>query len=105
MALGFLGPIGPALMVAVMIVAAVIVHWKNGFFAPTGIELNLLFGGMGFALALAGSGVFALDRWLGLESLRSSAIAWVALVVSTIGALVVISAHRPPQQSAVASKP
>ena len=104
MALGLFGPVGPALMVSVMIVAAVIGHWKNGFFAPTGIELNLLFGGTGFALALAGSGAFALDRWLGLESLRSASVAGVALAVSAIGALVVISAHRPPPQSAVASK-
>src|SRR6185295_19805757 len=29
-ALGFLGPVGPALMLSVMIVAAVTVHWKNG---------------------------------------------------------------------------
>src|SRR3954466_4784301 len=28
-ALGFLGPIGPALMIAVMIVAAVSVHWEH----------------------------------------------------------------------------
>src|ERR1700686_1437401 len=30
---GFLGPIGPALMMAVMIVAVVSVHWQNGLFA------------------------------------------------------------------------
>src|SRR5712671_443231 len=39
-ALGLLGPIGPALMVSVMIVAAVTVHWGKGLFATTnGIEL------------------------------------------------------------------
>src|SRR6476620_10426485 len=32
-ALGLLGPIGPALMVSVMIVAAVSVHWQHGLFA------------------------------------------------------------------------
>src|SRR6476660_3067 len=32
-ALGFLGPIGPALMIAVMIVAMITVHWHNGLFA------------------------------------------------------------------------
>src|SRR4051812_48722982 len=31
-ALGFLGPIGPALMISVMLVAAVSVHLKNGLF-------------------------------------------------------------------------
>src|SRR6267143_2954298 len=42
-AVGFLGPIGPALMVSVMIVAAVTVHWGQGLFAPKGIELPLLY--------------------------------------------------------------
>src|SRR5436309_15270838 len=32
-AAGLFGPIGPALMVAVMIVAAMSVHWPNGLFA------------------------------------------------------------------------
>src|SRR6478609_8767980 len=42
-AVGFLGPIGPALMLSVMIVAATTVHWKNGFFATAnGIELTVL---------------------------------------------------------------
>src|SRR5262245_60775706 len=41
-ALGFLGPIGPAMMLSVMIVAAATVHWKNGVFAMSnGIELPL----------------------------------------------------------------
>jgi hypothetical protein len=44
LALGLLGPIGPALMIAVMIVAAVSVHWANGLFATAnGIELPLLY--------------------------------------------------------------
>src|SRR5215211_3817615 len=32
-ALGFLGPVGPALMISVMIVAIITVHWSNGLFA------------------------------------------------------------------------
>ena len=32
-ALGLLGPVGPALLLSVMIVAAISVHWKNGLFA------------------------------------------------------------------------
>src|ERR1700682_6127683 len=41
-ALGFLGPIGPALMVSVMIVAAMTVHWVHGLFAAQhGIGLPL----------------------------------------------------------------
>src|ERR1700676_3808151 len=41
-ALGFLGPIGPALMLSVMIVAAASVHWHHGLFAASnGIEVPL----------------------------------------------------------------
>src|SRR5918996_2045741 len=32
-ALGLFGPVGPAVMVSVMIVAAVSAHWHNGVFA------------------------------------------------------------------------
>src|SRR5262245_33279492 len=32
-ALGLLGPVGPALMISVMIVAAITVHWEHGLFA------------------------------------------------------------------------
>src|SRR2546426_10547130 len=34
-AVGFLGPIGPALIVSVMLVAVVSVHWGDGLFAAT----------------------------------------------------------------------
>src|ERR1700694_2114691 len=52
-ALGVLGPVGPALMVSVMIVAAVSVHLKNGLFSMSnGIELPLLYGAAAAALAL-----------------------------------------------------
>src|ERR1700682_2746598 len=41
-AFGFLGPIGPALMISVMIVAAVSVHWEHGLCAAKhGIGLPL----------------------------------------------------------------
>src|ERR1019366_1730315 len=44
MALGLFGPIGPALMLSVMIVAAISVHWQNGLFAMSnGIEMPLLY--------------------------------------------------------------
>src|SRR5438552_10994517 len=38
-AAGLFGPVGPALLLSVMIVAAVTVHWKNGVFVTSnGIE-------------------------------------------------------------------
>src|SRR3954462_15848017 len=45
LAAGFLYPFAPALLVAVMIVAAVSVHWSNGLFAAkNGIEVALMYG-------------------------------------------------------------
>ena len=44
LAAGLLGPVGPALMLSVMIVAAVSVHWQHGLFAASnGVELPLLY--------------------------------------------------------------
>src|SRR5215203_4512740 len=61
LAAGFLGPVGPALMLSVMIVAAVTVHWKNGYFAQSnGIELPVMFSVAAVALALSGFGQFSL---------------------------------------------
>ncbi|HET7041369.1 MAG TPA: DoxX family protein, partial [Gemmatimonadales bacterium] len=35
-AVGLLGPVGPAIITAVMVVAIVTAHWKNGFFVTAG---------------------------------------------------------------------
>src|SRR5262245_57889506 len=66
-AFGLLGPVGPALIVAVMIVAAIRVHWQNGLFAMSnGIELSLLYAVGAVALALTGYGAYSLDAFTGL---------------------------------------
>ena len=63
-------PIGPALLLSVMIVAAISVHWKNGVFATAnGIEVPLLYAAGAVALAFTGFGPFSLDArgTLGLD--------------------------------------
>lgn len=43
-AAGLFGPVGPALVLSVMIVAAISVHWQHGLFAiKNGIEVPLLY--------------------------------------------------------------
>jgi putative oxidoreductase len=99
-ALGLLGPIGPALMLAVMIVASSL-HWKNGWFAATnGIELPLLYGASAIALAFAGYGAYSLDAVFGLTDLWTPGLALAALAIGVFGGianLVVRSAstHAP----------
>lgn len=85
-AAGFLGPIGPALMISVMIVAMITVHWKNGLFATkNGIELPLLYAMSAIVFAVAGYGAYALDAALGIAGHWSTTITWAALAVGVLG--------------------
>jgi putative oxidoreductase len=94
-ALGLLGPIGPALMLSVMIVAAVSVHLKNGLWAPSGIELALLYGTVAVALALTGFGAYSLDAALGLRPLYTPTFVMVALAIGFVGGAGNLLARRP----------
>jgi|SRR5581483_4313676 len=93
-AVGFLGPIGPALVLATMIVA-MSVHWQNGLFAmQSGIEVPLLYAVVAAMLALAGYGRYSLDAALGLTPFWTPAIAGAALAVGVAGGLVNLAARR-----------
>ncbi len=62
--LGIFTRIAAALLAIDMTSAIAIVHIKNGFFAPRGIELPLTLLAALLALVLAGPGAFALDHRL-----------------------------------------
>lgn len=88
-ALGFLGPIGPALMISVMIVAMIAVHWKNGLFATNnGVEVPLLYSTVALGLALIGFGRFSVDVRLGLTDRWSPAVTSIVLAIGIVGGLV-----------------
>jgi putative oxidoreductase len=97
-AFGLLGPVGPALMLSVMIVASSL-HWKNGLFATAnGIELPLLYSAAAVALAFTGYGTYSLDALFGLARVWTPDLigAVVALgVFGGVGNLVVrsVSTH------------
>ncbi|HEY0776578.1 MAG TPA: DoxX family protein [Gemmatirosa sp.] len=94
-ALGLLGPVGPALMLLVMIVAAVSVHWKFGIFAASnGIELALLYATAAFGLAFTGPGVFALDTVFGIEAAWTWPLVLGALALGVVGGVATLSARR-----------
>jgi putative oxidoreductase len=95
-ALGLLGPIGPALVVSVMIVAAGSVHWGHGVFAPKGIEVPLLYGATAAALALTGPGGYSLDALTGLSAIWTPTISWIALIVGVAGAAANLAARHAP---------
>jgi putative oxidoreductase len=102
-AAGLLGPVGPALIIVVMLVAMVTVHWRNGFFASkNGIELALMNTAGALAIAFAGPTAFSLDRLLGLAELWRPSTEWVAVASAVVLALVSLAArHRPAPVPAV----
>jgi putative oxidoreductase len=95
-ALGFLGPIGPALMVSVMIVATLTVHLGQGLFAPKGIEVPLLYAAAAFGLALTGFGEYSVDAMLGVAGRWSAAFTWIVLLLGVAGAFVNLALRRRP---------
>jgi len=102
-ALGLFGPVGPALLLSVMIVAAVSVHWKNGLFAGTnGIEVPLLYAVGAAALALTGYGPFSLDAVLGIDHTWTPAIKVVALAVGAVSGVLNLLARRSAGVAATA---
>ena len=103
LAVGLLGPVGPALIVSVMIVAAVTVHWAHGLFAQNnGIEVPLLYGAAAATLALTGPGLYSLDAALGLASLWTPAIAWSVLALGALGGVANLALRSAPAQAATA---
>jgi putative oxidoreductase len=106
LALGFLGPLGPALIISVMIVAAIAVHWKHGLFAAAnGIEVPLLYAAGAVTLALTGPGLFSLDALLGLESLWTPGIVWAAIAIGVAGGVVNLALRGMAPEGVTAGAP
>lgn len=98
-ALGFLGPVGPALLVSVMLVAAISVHWEHGLFAMTnGVEVPLLYAAGALGLALIGAGPYSLDALLGISSVWTPAVTWGVLAVGVAGGVANLAVRRRPAQ-------
>jgi putative oxidoreductase len=95
-ALGFLGPIGPSLIVLVMVVAMVTSHWSHGFFAHSnGIELPLLYLAGGVALAATGVGAYSLDAVLGLNMLWQPRYELFAVAAGLLLGFATLALRRP----------
>jgi putative oxidoreductase len=103
LALGLLEPIGAALIVSVMIVAAVSVHWQHGLFASSnGIELPLVYGVVVAALALIGPGAYSLDAVLGLSALWTPAFVWSVLAIGVLGGVANLAIRQTTPHAAAA---
>jgi putative oxidoreductase len=85
-ALGLLGPLGPAMIIATMVVAMATVHWGHGVFAQNGgVEVPLLYAVGAAALALTGFGAYSVDAALQLS--WAPQVIWSALALGVIGGL------------------
>lgn len=83
-AAGLFGPVGPALVLATMIVAAITVHWQHGLFATSnGIEVPLLYAAAAIAIGLTGPGSLSLDALLRIET--SLAVNAAILTAAALG--------------------
>jgi putative oxidoreductase len=86
LALGLLTPVGAVAVLSAMLVA-MLVHFKNGFFAAgKGIELPFLFAAAALGIAFTGPGAVSLDALLGLHVFEQPAVVWALLVLAVIGA-------------------
>jgi putative oxidoreductase len=102
-AAGLFGPVGPALMLSVMIVASSL-HWNNGLFATAnGIELPLLYGAGAVALAFTGYGAYSLDALFGIGGFWTPELIWTTLALGVFGGVANLALRRVPAQSTVVS--
>ncbi|MFJ3173677.1 DoxX family membrane protein [Streptomyces roseus] len=91
LALGLLTPLAGAAVVGTMI-NAIAVHGVGAFFAPKGIEYELLLTVAAAAVALTGPGKYAVDRFLPVVRAHRLAhgLLAVALAVVIAGALLLV---------------
>jgi putative oxidoreductase len=102
LALGLFSLLGSALVASVMLVAAVSVHLKQGFFITSGgYEYNLVLGVAGLTVAFTGPGALSIDALLG-SSLYGVAPGIAAVLVGLVGGTIQLAQRRP---AAAAQRP
>ena len=93
-ALGLVTPLATALISAVMFVAIMSVHWRQGLWVTEGgIEYPLVLVAVAFAVAASGPGEYSLDHAFGLDD---DGVAWGvgAVAAGLLGALFAFAIGR-----------
>jgi putative oxidoreductase len=102
-ALGFLGALGPAAVLGIMLVAILTVHIKNGFLSTgNGWEMPVLYIAGAFALPFTGFGAYSLDHAFGLTLLTSTTSVWVLYGLAVIQALLNLAIKKAPAPTSAA---
>ncbi len=100
-ALGLFGPLGPAFIILVMIVASGSVHMPNGFFAAkNGVELHCAYVAGSLLLAYAGPGPWSLDEAFGLSGYFTETVITIILAAAILIALLHLVFRRPQPAAA-----
>jgi putative oxidoreductase len=104
-ALGLGGPVGPAMVISQMLVAAVTVHLKNGFFVTSGgVELPAVYSAAALALASSGYGSLSLDSAFGFDKkLRHPILKTLVLAGGIAGGWLVLGMREPSPPAETAS--
>ena len=104
LAAGLLTPLASAGVIAVMLVAAVSVHVKSGFFAQAGgYEYAFILGATAAALAFTGPGALSLDGVLG-TSVSGGPAGFAALAAGLVGGALPLLSRRPNVAAAAAER-
>ena len=91
-ALGLFGPVGPALLISVMVVALA-VHAPNGFFGQNGgFELPLVSSSFALLLAFTGPGPYALDALVPIAWTPASV--WLVVAIGVVGGLANLAVRK-----------
>ncbi|MBC5810388.1 MAG: DoxX family protein [Candidatus Eremiobacteraeota bacterium] len=99
--LGLGGPFGPAMVLGNLLVAAVVVHMKNGFFeSKNGWEMPALYIAAATTFAFVGFGSFSLDAKLKFSAiLNDPVIVWCALGIGVSLATGSLLLRQPERRS------
>lgn len=104
-AIGLLNPIGPALIIIVMVNAIFSVHVKHGFFASNnGYELPLTNIAGSLAVAFAGPGIYSVDELIGFKALSTPGTEWAIVAISVVIALLNLAIRRSAPAPAQAAQ-
>jgi putative oxidoreductase len=97
-ALGALGPIGPAMLLSTMLVAIETVHRPKGYWNQGGgYEMNAMYIMLALVLANEGFGAISLDEMFGFTEKLRPVHGWISLVGGVAAALLILGQRNTEQ--------